>query len=310
MGTGPRTLFEKIWDEHVVAEEPGAPAVLAVDLHLVHEVTSPQAFTGLRQRGLRVRRPGQTVATADHSVPTHPRSLPIIDEMAAAQVRQLTENCAEFGIPLHGMGSPDQGIVHVIGPQLGLTQPGMTIVCGDSHTSTHGAFGALAFGIGTSEVEMVLATQCLLQRRPKTYEVRVDGRLAPGVSAKDIILALIARIGIAGGTGHVFEYRGEAIRALTMEQRMTICNMSIEGGARAGLIAPDDTTFEYVAGRAHAPRGGEWDAAVDRWRRLPSDDGTSFDRSITIDANSLEPMVTYGTNPGMGIPISSRVPSP
>jgi 3-isopropylmalate/(R)-2-methylmalate dehydratase large subunit len=232
------------------------------------------------------------------------------DPMAAAQVDQLTRNCAEFGIPLHGMGDPGQGIVHVIGPQLGLTQPGMTIVCGDSHTATHGAFGALAFGIGTSEVEMVLATQTLLQRRPKTYEVRVDGRLAPGVSSKDIILALIARIGIGGGTGHVFEYGGDAIRALTMEQRMTICNMSIEGGAKAGLIAPDDTTFEYVAGRAHAPRGAAWEAAVAAWRALPSDDGAAYDRSIAIDASALEPMVTYGTNPGMGIPITSRVPSP
>jgi len=308
--TAPRTIVQKIWDDHVVTQDPGAPAVLAVDLHLVHEVTSPQAFTGLRARGLGVRRPGQTVATADHSIPTHDRSLPILDDMAAAQVRQLEVNCAEFGIPLHGIGSPHQGIVHVIGPQLGLTQPGMTIVCGDSHTSTHGAFGALAFGIGTSEVEMVLATQTLLQRDPKTYEVRVDGRLAPGVSSKDIILALIARIGIGGGTGHVFEYRGAAIRALTMEQRMTICNMSIEGGARAGLIAPDDTTFEYVHGRAHAPQGADWDAAVERWRRLPTDEGATYDRSITIDADALEPMVTYGTNPGMGIPITSRVPSP
>jgi 3-isopropylmalate/(R)-2-methylmalate dehydratase large subunit len=308
--TPPRTIFEKIWGDHVVVEQEGAPAVLAVDLHLVHEVTSPQAFTGLRQRRLRVRRPNQTVATADHSVPTHPRNLPILDEMAAAQVKQLTDNCTEFGIPLHGMGDPDQGIVHVIGPQLGLTQPGMTIVCGDSHTSTHGAFGALAFGIGTSEVEMVLATQCLLQRRPKTYEVRVDGRLAPGVSAKDIILALIARIGVGGGTGHVFEYRGEAIRALTMEQRMTVCNMSIEGGARAGLIAPDETTFEYIHGRRHAPQGADWDRAVVAWRQLPTDDGATFDRSVIIDAATLEPMVTYGTNPGMGIPITSRVPSP
>ena len=308
--TAPRTTVQKIWDDHVVTQDPGAPAVLAVDLHLVHEVTSPQAFSGLRARGLTVRRPGQTVATADHSIPTHDRSLPILDSMAAAQVRQLDLNCAEFGIPLHGIGSPNQGIVHVIGPQLGLTQPGMTIVCGDSHTSTHGAFGALAFGIGTSEVEMVLATQTLLQRDPKSYEVRVDGRLAPGVSSKDIILALIARIGIGGGTGHVFEYRGEAIRALTMEQRMTICNMSIEGGARAGLIAPDDTTFEYIHGRPHAPQGAAWDAAVERWRRLPTDDGAAYDRSITIDANALEPMVTYGTNPGMGIPITSRVPSP
>ena len=308
--TAPRTLVEKIWDDHVVVEEPGAPSVLAIDLHLVHEVTSPQAFTGLRNRGLKVRRPGQTVATADHSIPTHPRELPILDEMAAAQVAQLEANCQEFGIPLHGIGSPSQGIVHVIGPQLGLTQPGMTIVCGDSHTSTHGAFGALAFGIGTSEVEMVLATQALLQRRPKTYEVRIDGRLAPGVSAKDIILALIARIGVGGGTGHVFEYSGEAIRALTMEQRMTICNMSIEGGARAGLIAPDDTTFEYIHGRRHAPQGAAWDAAVERWRTLPTDDGAAYDRSVTIDADGLEPMVTYGTNPGMGMPITGAVPSP
>jgi 3-isopropylmalate/(R)-2-methylmalate dehydratase large subunit len=306
----PRTLVEKIWDDHVVTEQPGAPSVLAIDLHLVHEVTSPQAFTGLRRRGLRVRHPERTVATADHSVPTTPRNLPILDEMAAAQVRQLETNCREFGVPLHGIGDPSQGIVHVIGPQLGLTQPGMTIVCGDSHTSTHGAFGALAFGIGTSEVEMVLATQCLLQRRPKTYEVRVDGRLAAGVSAKDIILNLLSRIGVGGGTGHVFEYRGSAIEALSMEQRMTICNMSIEGGARAGLIAPDETTFEYLHGRPHAPQGVEWEAAIDRWRTLPTDDGAVFDRTITIDAGALEPMVTYGTNPGMGLPISSNVPDP
>ncbi|HEX8939567.1 MAG TPA: 3-isopropylmalate dehydratase large subunit [Candidatus Limnocylindrales bacterium] len=306
----PRTIVEKIWDDHVVSQDEGAPAVLAVDLHLVHEVTSPQAFSGLRARGLGVRRPGQTVATADHSIPTTDRSLPILDQLAAAQVRQLEENCREFGIPLHGIGSPDQGIVHVIGPQLGLTQPGMTIVCGDSHTATHGAFGALAFGIGTSEVEMVLATQCLLQRRPRTYEVRVDGRLAPGVSAKDVILALIARIGIGGGTGHVFEYTGEAIRALSMEERMTICNMSIEGGARAGLVAPDDTTFEYLHGRRHAPQGAAWDEAVRRWRGLPSDEGATYDRSITLDAAALEPMVTYGTNPGMGVGIDGRVPDP
>jgi 3-isopropylmalate/(R)-2-methylmalate dehydratase large subunit len=308
--TAPRTIVQKIWDDHVVTQDPGAPAVLAVDLHLVHEVTSPQAFTGLRERGIGVRHPSQTVATADHSIPTTPRSLPMLDAQAAAQISQLEKNCAEFGIPLHGIGSPHQGIVHVIGPQLGLTQPGMTIVCGDSHTSTHGAFGALAFGIGTSEVEMVLATQTLLQPDPKTYEVRVDGRLAPGVSSKDIILALIARIGIGGGTGHVFEYSGEAIRALTMEQRMTICNMSIEGGARAGLIAPDDTTFEYVHGRPHAPKGASWDEAVARWRQLPTDEGATYDKSITIDADTLEPMVTYGTNPGMGIPITSLVPSP
>jgi 3-isopropylmalate/(R)-2-methylmalate dehydratase large subunit len=307
--TAPRTIVQKIWDDHVVTQDPGAPAVLAVDLHLIHEVTSPQAFTGLRARGLRVRRPGQTVATADHSIPTHDRSLPILDSMAAAQVQQLERNCADFGIPLHGIGSPHQGIVHVIGPQLGLTQPGMTIVCGDSHTSTHGAFGALAFGIGTSEVEMVLATQTLLQRDPKTYEVRVDGRLAPGVSSKDIILALIARIGVGGGTGHVFEYRGDAIRALTMEQRMTICNMSIEGGARAGMVAPDDTTFEYLHGREFAPSGEEWDEAVSKWRGLPSDEGATYDKSITLNAADLEPMITYGTNPGMGMKITDRIPT-
>jgi 3-isopropylmalate/(R)-2-methylmalate dehydratase large subunit len=309
-GAAPRTIVDKIWTDHVVSQDPGAPAVLAVDLHLVHEVTSPQAFTGLRERGLKVRRPSQTVATADHSIPTTPRNLPMLDLQAAAQIGQLEKNCREFGIPLHGIGSPSQGIVHVIGPQMGLTQPGMTIVCGDSHTSTHGAFGALAFGIGTSEVEMVLATQTVLQRDLKTYEVRIDGRLVPGVSAKDIILALLARIGVGGGTGHVFEYRGEAIRALTMEQRMTICNMSIEGGARAGLIAPDDTTYEYVNGRPYAPQGAAWDAALARWRQLPTDAGATYDKSITIDASALEPMVTYGTNPGMGIAITSRVPSP
>jgi 3-isopropylmalate/(R)-2-methylmalate dehydratase large subunit len=308
--TTPRTLVEKIWDEHVVAESKDAPSVLAIDLHLVHEVTSPQAFTGLRRRGLTVRHPERTVATADHSIPTTPRNLPILDDLARAQVDQLTTNCHEFGIPLHGLGDPNQGIVHVIGPQLGLTQPGMTIVCGDSHTSTHGAFGALAFGIGTSEVEMVLATQCLLQRRPKTYEVRVDGRLAPGVSAKDVILNLLSRIGVAGGTGHVFEYRGSAIEALSMEQRMTICNMSIEGGARAGLIAPDDTTFEYIEGRPHAPTGAKWDEALARWRTLPTDEGATFDKSIDIDASALEPMITYGTNPGMGLSISANVPDP
>jgi 3-isopropylmalate/(R)-2-methylmalate dehydratase large subunit len=306
----PRTLLDKVWDRHVVAEPPGLPAVLYVDLHLVHEVTSPQAFAGLAARGLKVRRPDLTLATADHSVPTSDRSLPIVDELARAQVERLERNCAAHGIPLHGMHSPHQGIVHVIGPELGATQPGMTIVCGDSHTSTHGAFGALAFGIGTSEVEHVLATQTLLQRRPRSFEVRVEGRLAAGVTAKDVILALLAKIGVGGGTGHVFEYGGPAIRALSMEQRMTICNMSIEGGARAGMVAPDDTTFEYVAGRPYAPRGEAWDRALADWRTLPGDDGAAFDRTVTLDAGELEPMVTYGTNPGMGLPITGRVPDP
>ena len=310
MAEKPRTLFEKIWDDHVVASESGAPAILAIDLHLVHEVTSPQAFTGLRERGLKVRKPGQTVATADHSIPTLDPSIPIADELAAKQLRQIEENCREFGIPFHGRGSPTRGIVHVIGPELGLTQPGMTIVCGDSHTATHGAFGALAFGIGTSEIEMVLATQTLLQRKPKTFRVQVSGRLQPGVGAKDIILALIARIGIGGGTGHVIEYTGDAIRALSMEERMTVCNMSIEGGARAGLIAPDETTFEYLHGREFAPQGAAWDAAVARWRALPSDEGAAYDRTIVIDGDALEPMVTYGTNPGMGMPITGLIPAP
>ncbi len=306
----PRTLVQKIWDDHVVHEEPGAPTVIGIDLHLIHEVTSPQAFEGLRHRGLGVRHPERTIATADHSTPTHDRSLPILDQQGAYQLAKLQSNCEQFGIPLYALGSDRQGIVHVIGPELGLTQPGMTIVCGDSHTATHGAFGALAFGIGTSEVEMVLATQTLLQRPLKTYQVRVDGRLAQGVTSKDIILNLISRIGVGGGTGHVFEFNGEGIEALTMEQRMTICNMSIEGGARAGLMAPDDTTFEYVAGRPHASRGEAFDQAVEHWRRLPGDPGASYSKSITIDADKLEPMITYGTNPGMGMGITERVPSP
>jgi 3-isopropylmalate/(R)-2-methylmalate dehydratase large subunit len=310
MADEPRTLVEKIWDDHVVASEPGAPAILAIDLHLVHEVTSPQAFTGLRERGLRVRRPDLTVATADHSIPTTDPSLPIADELARKQLAQIEANCLEFGIPFHGKGSPTRGIVHVIGPELGLTQPGMTIVCGDSHTATHGAFGALAFGIGTSEIEMVLATQTLLQRKPRTFKVEVTGRLQPGVGAKDIILALIARIGVGGGTGHVFEYAGSAIRALSMEARMTLCNMSIEGGARAGLVAPDETTFAYLRGRPHAPQGADWEAAVVAWGRLPTDDGATYDRTVVIDGERLEPMVTYGTNPGMGMPVTGRVPLP
>ncbi len=315
--TAPKTLFEKIWERHVVVEEPGSPAALYIDLHLVHEVTSPQAFSGLRSRGLRVRRPERTLATMDHGVPTRSSAdgsaqgrMAFADEMSFRQIRQLEENCREFGIPLMGLESPNQGIVHIIGPELGLTQPGMTIVCGDSHTATHGAFGALAFGIGTSEVEHVLATQCLLQRRPKTCEVRVEGRLAPGVTAKDIILALIAQIGTAGGTGYVLEYTGEAIRGLTMEERMTICNMSIEAGARAGMIAPDETTFRYLEGRERAPQGADWERALAFWRSLPSDPGAAYDKTVVLDAAALEPMVTFGTNPGMGIPISGRVPSP
>ena len=306
----PKTLFEKIWDSHVVTQQAESPAILYIDLHLVHEVTSPQAFTGLRQRGLRVRRPDKTVATMDHSIPTHDRSLPISDAMAAAQIKQLEVNAAEFGIPLYGMNSPQRGIVHVIGPELGLTQPGFTIVCGDSHTATHGAFGALAFGIGTSEVEHVFATQCLLQFKPRTYEVRVVGTLQKGVSAKDIILALIAKIGVGGGTGHVFEYTGNAMQSLSMEQRMTICNMSIEGGARAGMVAPDDQTFEYLSGRTFAPKGKEWDTAVAYWKSLTTDEGAGYDKSVTLDASLLEPMITYGTNPGMGMKITERIPNP
>jgi 3-isopropylmalate/(R)-2-methylmalate dehydratase large subunit len=313
--TTPQTLFEKIWESHIVRPETAStPAVLYIDLHLVHEVTSPQAFTELRQRGLKVRRPDRTLATMDHSTPTTPRGvdgiIPVIDVQAKAQLSQLTQNCRDFGIPLYELGSENQGIVHVIGPEQGLTQPGMTIVCGDSHTSTHGAFGALAFGIGTSEVGHVLATQCLLQSRPKTMEVRVDGWLQPGVTAKDIILAIIAKYGIGGGTGYVFEYTGEAIRALSMEERMTICNMSIEGGARAGLVAPDETTFAYIAGRPYAPKGAAWEEALARWRSLPTDEGAQYDKVITLDANTLTPMITYGTNPGMGMPIDSRIPTP
>jgi 3-isopropylmalate/(R)-2-methylmalate dehydratase large subunit len=274
-GTGMKTLFEKLWDKHVVVQPDNAPAVLYIDLHLIHEVTSPQAFTMLRERGLQVRRPRQTLATMDHSTPTTPRGadglIPVADAVAQAQLNTLIKNCKDFGIEIYPLNHDKQGIVHVIGPENGFTQPGMTIVCGDSHTSTHGAFGALAFGIGTSEVAHVLATQTLLQRKPKTMEIRVNGRLRPGVSAKDIILAIIAKIGIGGGTGHVVEYTGSAIRALTMEERMTICNMSIEGGARAGMVAPDDTTFDYVYGRQHAPKGEAWEKAVAYWRTLPSD---------------------------------------
>jgi 3-isopropylmalate/(R)-2-methylmalate dehydratase large subunit len=304
------TILDRIWDAHVVASPPDAPTLLYIDLHLVHEVTSPQAFDGLRTRDLGVRRPDLTMATTDHSVPTTDRSLPIIDEVAARQVARLEENCREFGIPCHGRDSDRQGIVHVIGPELGLTQPGMTIVCGDSHTATHGAFGALAFGIGTSEVEMVLATQCLLQQKPRTFNVRVDGRLGAGVAAKDLILAVIAKVGVAGGAGHVFEYSGDAIRSLSMEERMTVCNMSIEGGARAGLMAPDDVTFHYLAGRPWTPTGRAWDAAVERWAQLGSDPDAVYDREVSLDASRLEPQITFGTNPAMAIPIGAPVPEP
>lgn len=307
---GPRNIVEKIWDAHVVSEESGAPTLVYIDLHLIHEVTSPQAFDGLRTRGLRVRRPSLTLGTADHSVPTTTPRLPIADEVAARQVAQLERNCIEFGIACHGIESESQGIVHVIGPELGLTQPGMTVVCGDSHTATHGAFGALAFGIGTSEVEIVLASQCLLQRKPGTYQVRVDGRLNKGVTAKDLILCLIAQIGVGGGTSCVFEYSGSAIRGLSMEERMTVCNMSIEAGAKAGLISPDDVTFEYLSGRPFAPKGVDWDAALLRWKSLATDEGAAFDRTLTVAADRLEPMITFGTNPGMGIPITSPVPKP
>jgi 3-isopropylmalate/(R)-2-methylmalate dehydratase large subunit len=305
-----RTIVEKVWGAHVVAENPGAPTLLYIDLHLVHEVTSPQAFDGLRRRGLKVRRPEHTLATTDHNVPTTGRGLPIANETSARQIAQLERNCEEFGVTCYGLTSQRQGIVHVIGPELGLTQPGMTIVCGDSHTATHGALGALAFGIGTSEVEQVLATQCLLQRKPKSFRIEVNGALRPGVTAKDVILALIAKIGTGGATGCVFEYRGSTIRALSMEERMTVTNMSIEAGARAGLVAPDSVTFEYMFGRPYAPHGADWGRAISRWRQLASDEGASYDKQVEIDADRLEPMITFGTSPGMGIPITGAIPDP
>ncbi len=308
-----QTLFDKVWQRHVVsAESSDTPAVLYIDLHLIHEVTSPQAFAVLRERGLRVRRPDRTLATMDHSTPTLTAQvfggMPIALEAAARQVRELEVNCAEFGIELLGLTHRQRGIVHIIGPELGLTQPGRTIVCGDSHTSTHGAFGALAFGIGTTEVGHVLATQCLLQRRPRTLSVNVRGALRNGVTAKDLTLAIISRLGVSGGTGHVIEYRGEAIRALDMDERMTVCNMSIEAGARAGMVAPDETTFAYLAGRPRAPREAAWERALEEWRRLPTDAGARFDREVDLDAGGVEPMITYGTNPGMVIPIGGAIP--
>jgi 3-isopropylmalate/(R)-2-methylmalate dehydratase large subunit len=307
------TLFEKVWSDHVVVPETAeTPAVLYIDLHIIHEVTTPQAFSLLREKNLPVRRPDLTLPTIDHSSSTVPganfKDIAIVGGSAANQISQMEKNCQDFGLGLLGYGNDNRGIVHVIGPELGATQPGKTIVCGDSHSSTHGAFGALAFGIGTTEVGHVLATQCLLQRRPNTLDVRIDGTLPEGVTAKDIILAVIGKIGLDGGTGHVIEYRGDAIRALDMEQRMTVCNMSIEGGARAGMIAPDDTTFDYLHGRPRSPQGVDWDAAVTRWRSLRSDEGAGFDKAVTLDASSLQPMVTFGTNPGMVIGINDPVP--
>jgi 3-isopropylmalate/(R)-2-methylmalate dehydratase large subunit len=307
-----KTMFEKTWEAHVVHEETGQPSLIYIDRHLVHEVTSPQAFEGLRLARRRVRRPDLTFATMDHNVPTTDRSIPIEDAISAQQMETLVRNCREFGVTLFDLRSPDQGIVHVIGPELGLTLPGQTLVCGDSHTSTHGAFGALAFGIGTSEVEHVMATQCLLQDRPKTFLIEVNGRRPFGIEAKDIILSIIGRIGTDGGTGHVIEYAGETIRGLSMEERMTVCNMSIEGGARAGMIAPDEKTFEYLKGRRYVPASadGGFDAAVELWKRLPTDAGARFDRALKIDAASLAPQVTWGTNPGQVVPVDARVPNP
>jgi len=303
-----RTLFEKVWDAHVVTASDGQPPLLYIDLHLVHEVTSPQAFDGLRTAGRRVRQPLRTVATVDHNVPTTPRSMPIADPISARQIEALQKNCREFGIPFFDINSPEQGIVHVIGPELGITLPGMTIVCGDSHTSTHGAFGSLAFGIGTSEVEHVLATQCLPQKKPRTMQVDVRGNLAEGVTAKDLALGIIGQIGTDGASGHVIEYTGEAVRGLSMEGRMTLCNMSIEAGARAGMVAPDETTFAYLEGRRFAPKGKDWEEAVAGWRALSTDPGAKYERLVEIDAAALAPFVTWGTNPGMVVPVTARVP--
>src|SRR4051794_14627226 len=305
-----RTLSEKVWDEHVVRSAPGEPDLLYIDLHLLHEVTSPQAFDGLRLAGRAVRRPDLTLATEDHNVPTLDLDKPIADPVSRTQVETLRKNAAEFGARLHPLGDIEQGIVHVVGPQLGLTQPGMTIVCGDSHTSTHGAFGAIAFGIGTSEVEHVLATQTLMQAKPKTMAVTVTGSLPDGVTAKDLVLTLIAHTGTGGGQGYIVEYRGQAIEELSMEARMTVCNMSIEWGAKAGLIAPDQTTFDYIKDRPESPKGADWDAAVEHWRTLVSDEDAVFDREIELDASTMTPFVTWGTNPGQGVPLSGSVPEP
>lgn len=303
-----KTLFEKIWEQHVIRQIDGGPSVLYIDKHFIHEVTSPQAFTGLNKRGIKVFRPQQTIATADHNVPTVNQHLPIREELSRLQVETLRKNCAEHGVELYGLGHPFQGIVHVIGPELGITQPGMTIVCGDSHTSTHGAFGSIAFGIGTSEVEMVFASQCLMQSKPRLMRINVEGKLNKAVVSKDIVLYILARISASGATGHAVEFAGSAIRALSMEARMTICNMSIEMGARCGMIAPDETTFEYIRGRAFAPKGKEWEKKLEQWKKLYSDDDAQFDKEINIRAEDIEPMITYGTNPGMGVGISGHVP--
>ncbi len=303
-----KTLFEKIWDKHVVTKVDGGPSVLYIDRHFVHEVTSPQAFAGLKERGIKVRRPEKTVATADHNIPTLNQDRPIQDELSRFQVNKLAQNCKDFGVDLYGLNHPWNGIVHVIGPELGITKPGMTIVCGDSHTSTHGAFGSIAFGIGTSEVEMVLGTQTLLQNKPKTMRINIEGELDKGVLSKDIVLYIISQIGTGGATGYFVEFAGSAIRNLSMEARMTICNMSIEMGARGGMIAPDETTFEYVKGREFAPKGAEWDKALAEWRQLPTDSDAVFDKELTFKASDIEPMITYGTNPGMGIGISQSIP--
>jgi 3-isopropylmalate/(R)-2-methylmalate dehydratase large subunit len=303
-----KTLFEKIWEQHVIRQIDGGPSVLYIDKHFIHEVTSPQAFTGLNKRGIKVFRPQQTIATADHNVPTVNQHLPIREELSRLQVETLRKNCTEHGVELYGLGHPFQGIVHVIGPELGITQPGMTIVCGDSHTSTHGAFGSIAFGIGTSEVEMVFASQCLMQSKPKLMRINVEGKLNKAVVSKDIVLYILARISASGATGHALEFAGSAIRALSMEARMTICNMSIEMGARCGMIAPDETTFEYIRGRAFAPKGKEWEKKLEQWKKLYSDDDAQFDKEINIRAEDIEPMITYGTNPGMGVGISGHVP--
>jgi len=304
-----KTLFDKIWDAHVVSEIEGGPSVLYIDKHLIHEVTSPQAFAGIEKRGLKVMRPENTVATPDHNVPTVEQHLPIKDELSRFQVNKLTENCTKHNVTLYGLNHPYQGIVHVIGPQLGLTQPGMTIVCGDSHTSTHGAFGSVAFGIGTSEVEMVLATQCILQPKPKRMRITVDGELGEGVTAKDVVLYIISKLTASGGTGYFIEYAGSAIQSLSMEGRMTVCNMSIECGARGGLIAPDATTFEYIKGKEFAPKGEDFEVALKKWKQLYSDEDAVFDKEIKYDAADIEPMITYGTNPGMGIKIKARIPA-